>query len=512
MVICEGEKAADTAAEMLPDHVAVTSPNGANSAHKADWRALAGRDVTLWPDNDGEGRAYAAAVLRALRGIAASVRVASTPAGACEKWDAADALAEGWDQARAAALIAAALPEPGDDAVAGDPASDDAEIARLAALPLVAYSRDRKPAAERLRCPVSILDRAVAAERGKGSNGTVQGRPLDLYEPEPWPDPVDGAALLDALTAAIRRHAVLGSAEADAAALWALATHAFDAFSIFPRLFATAPEKQCGKSTLLDVIGHLVPRKEAVDNITAAALFRFIEAAHPTLLLDEADSYARDNEDLRNVLDSEHRRNCGVIRTVATITNRGGSLPGPRWRSPRLGTCRARLKTAASGSRCGAAVRMSTLNSCGTLGPSLSRNWRGWPRNGLRIMPPRLALPIRRCLPASLIAQPTIGAHCWPSPILPAARGPSVRARRRPSCRLTTRTACLRGCYCSRPVRTVRQPGERRAVHAGNPEGASRGRNPAMAGMEERKADHRAPACRVAEAVQGQAEDRGPRD
>jgi hypothetical protein len=314
-VVCEGEKSADAAAELLPDHVAVTSPNGANSAAKADWLALAGRNVTIWPDHDDDGRTYAAAVARALCGVAESVRITSAPAGARVKWDAADALVEGWDQDRAAALIAAALPVPGGDAPARSASDDAAEIARLAALPPLQYEREREAAAKLLGCRTAILDRLVVSARGNGG-AAGQGRPLNLHEPEPWPDRVDGAALLDALAAAIRRHVVLSAAEADAVALWALAVHAFEAFSIFPRLFVTAPEKQCGKSTFLDVIGHLVPRTEAVDNITAAALFRFIEAARPTLLLDEADSYARDNEDLRGVLDSGHRRNGGVIRTV----------------------------------------------------------------------------------------------------------------------------------------------------------------------------------------------------
>jgi hypothetical protein len=105
VVVCEGEKAADAAAKLLPDYVAVTSPNGAKSAGKTDWSALRGRIVTSWPDNDEEGRAYAAAVAKALRGIAASVKIAPLPVGVPEKWDAADALTEGWDSVKAAALI-----------------------------------------------------------------------------------------------------------------------------------------------------------------------------------------------------------------------------------------------------------------------------------------------------------------------------------------------------------------------------------------------------------------------
>jgi len=81
-------------------------------------------------------------------------------------------------------------------------------------------------------------------------------------------------------------------------------------------LFVNSPEKGCGKSTLLDVLSRLVPNPLGASNITAAALFRVIEAARPTLLLDEADTYARNNEDLRGVLDAGHRRDGAVIRTV----------------------------------------------------------------------------------------------------------------------------------------------------------------------------------------------------
>src|SRR5439155_9748838 len=77
-----------------------------------------------------------------------------------------------------------------------------------------------------------------------------------------------------------------------------------------------SPEKGCGKSTLLDVLSRLVPKPRGASGITAAALFRVIDAYCPTLLLDEADSYARDNEDLRGVLDAGHRRDGAVIRTV----------------------------------------------------------------------------------------------------------------------------------------------------------------------------------------------------
>jgi len=49
-----------------------------------------------------------------------------------------------------------------------------------------------------MNCRAPILDRLVAAARG-GDNGDApkQGRALSLPAPEPWQEPVEGAALLD---------------------------------------------------------------------------------------------------------------------------------------------------------------------------------------------------------------------------------------------------------------------------------------------------------------------------
>jgi putative DNA primase/helicase len=52
-------------------------------------------------------------------------------------------------------------------------------------------------------------------------------------------------------------------------------------------------------------------------NISPAAIFRTIEAAHPTLLIDEADTFLHGNEEMRGILNSGHdRAGAYVIRTV----------------------------------------------------------------------------------------------------------------------------------------------------------------------------------------------------
>jgi putative DNA primase/helicase len=86
---------------------------------------------------------------------------------------------------------------------------------------------------------------------------------------------------------------------------------------ISPRLAFTSPTKGCGKTTALDVMGQLVLRPLAAANVSPSAIFRVVEAHHPTLLIDEADSFLKGNEELRGVLNSGHRRGGSVLRTVA---------------------------------------------------------------------------------------------------------------------------------------------------------------------------------------------------
>jgi DNA primase len=117
VVVCEGEKSANAARRLLSDFVAVTSPNGSESAEKADWSPLSGRNVVIWPDADAAGNKYAQAVSKCAAGAgAATIAVIPLPGDVDDGWDAADALEEGWTPERAAELIAKAVPQenPGD--------------------------------------------------------------------------------------------------------------------------------------------------------------------------------------------------------------------------------------------------------------------------------------------------------------------------------------------------------------------------------------------------------------
>jgi len=219
--------------------------------------------------------------------------------------------------------------EPDADETSASPESPiseadaDAEILRLAGLSVLSYGRQRPEAAKKLGVPVSWVDKLVRSKQAEISAQAAgesdiggQGRAINLPEPEPWPRAVDGAALLSALVKAISRYMIMEPGAAECVALWAVHAHALDAFGITPRLSITSPRPQCGKTTLLDILYRLVVRPLLAGNVSAASVFRVVEVARPTLLVDEADTFLPGNDELRGILNSGHRRGGSVIRVV----------------------------------------------------------------------------------------------------------------------------------------------------------------------------------------------------
>ena len=164
---------------------------------------------------------------------------------------------------------------------------------------------------------IGDLKAAMAATESRDSDG-LQGQPLHWDEVEPWPGPVDGAVLLDAIAELIRRYVDMPVTSADAVALWVVHTSIHDRLEISTFLNITSATKRCGKSLLMEVLVALVCKPLAASGrITPAALFRTIELYAPTLLLDEADTFLGDDQELRGIVNGSQRRDLAhVMRTV----------------------------------------------------------------------------------------------------------------------------------------------------------------------------------------------------
>jgi hypothetical protein len=261
VVVVEGERACD--ALLTHGLNAVATVTGAASCPEpAVLEVLRNRRVTLWPDADEQGLKHMARLAERLRGVASSVTVFEWP-DAPAKGDAADYLSTPDAASRLVHALAQASP--------------------WTALP----HTDSAPPPRR----------------------RVQGAAFVLSDAEPWPDPVEGGPLLDQVADALTRYAVMPAPGTTATTLWIAMTYLTDAVNVLPRLLLTSPTRECGKSRVLALLGALVRRPLASSSISPSALFRTIDAAQPTLLLDEVDnSRLRDNPEFRAVLNSGHTR------------------------------------------------------------------------------------------------------------------------------------------------------------------------------------------------------------
>ena len=99
VVLVEGEKCAQALIDV--GIVATTAMHGANApVEKTDWSPLAGKSVLIWPDRDKPGWEYATQAAQAILSAGAkSCFILYPPEEAADGWDAADAIAEGFDVA-----------------------------------------------------------------------------------------------------------------------------------------------------------------------------------------------------------------------------------------------------------------------------------------------------------------------------------------------------------------------------------------------------------------------------
>jgi hypothetical protein len=163
-----------------------------------------------------------------------------------------------------------------------------------------------------LQAPAQLVNAALSNQAPEEEKHKIA-----FSEPEPWTQPVDGASLLDEIAHVLCRFVILPVDEIKGIALWILHTYVVDATSICPILIIKSAEKRCGKTLLLELLLNLVFRPLPASNITAASLFRAIEKYKPTLLLDEADTFLHNNDEMKGIINSGYRSSSSyVIRTV----------------------------------------------------------------------------------------------------------------------------------------------------------------------------------------------------
>src|SRR5450759_3813432 len=207
-----------------------------------------------------------------------------------------------------------AAPLPKGTAQGDTPAqqSVDEIIRQLATLKPLEYEKVRREQAKALGFRPAILDEAVKAIRFE----ECEADRLPFPEVEPHPDPINPAELLSEVSDTIQRFIVLDVEQAHAAALWIACTCCAEVVEVAPLAIITAPEKACGKSQLLALMGLMVSKPLPASSSTAAGLFRAVELWKPTVLIDEADTFIRENEELKGLINAGHTRGNAYVSRV----------------------------------------------------------------------------------------------------------------------------------------------------------------------------------------------------
>lgn len=342
VLICEGEKAALAARELFPELVTTTTMQGAQSAKQTDYTPLKDRQVVIAMDHDQAGQHYGKEVYAQCRLVGSkSLRFFNnaiftqyhvdqgqlvkhdTPITLTQGYDLADAMMERWTSE-----LVSSIEQISDlplflkyEEVFSEPAQPDVDtdtqtLQRLAELSALEYDRFRKEEAKKLGVSLSALDREVKKQRR--FEQTKSEEECEIFPAvAPWPEPIVAGDLLQDMTQLFKRFAILPTHADTALALWVMFTWVIDQVNVSPILAVSSPEKRCGKTTVISLLGQLVCKPLLASNISAAALFRTIELWQPTMIIDEADTFIRDSDELRGMINSGHTRPTAyVIRTT----------------------------------------------------------------------------------------------------------------------------------------------------------------------------------------------------
>ena len=323
VLLAEGEKAAQAAERLLPG-IGVTTLNGSSSVAYADLDPLQGREVVILPDADEPGQNYALDLIERLTGRVTSLRIV-------------DVWAMDWTQGQDVADFDTLPDDFLDQAVPADRWLEQTfpdkaqqfvnakaqeqfnkQVDELARLELFVYETKRAEVAALLKIRTGILDKAVAARRAVLSppKEGLQGQRLDLSDPDPWSEPVAGDILADAIRDFFDRYCILPKGASVALTLYCFHTFCFDEADFTPYPNLTSAQKRSGKSTTMNVINEFVSKPIRIENCSSAALYRIVEKERPCLLIDEADTFIKANEDMRGLLNSGFQAGGGVLRVV----------------------------------------------------------------------------------------------------------------------------------------------------------------------------------------------------
>jgi hypothetical protein len=175
----------------------------------------------------------------------------------------------------------------------------------------------RKKAADRLKIKkLTMMDTFVKKRRPKqAEKDELSGTVMSLADVEPWDQPVALSNLLNEVSVLLRSYIIFQN-EYDPImlSLWVIVTFCSDLFNIAPLVGVSAMSKECGKTSLLRILLHLVRKGKGTISLTLAVAFRVVDQFHPCLIADEIYKWLKNNPDLLTIFLGGHEREFGKVQ------------------------------------------------------------------------------------------------------------------------------------------------------------------------------------------------------
>lgn len=322
--VVEGEKCADC---LIQIGLTATTFGGATSLKGHDLTPLQGKKCVLWCDNDNSGYEWLDKLIIALNELKITYDVIDTdsitlangePLG--DKDDCFDYVqshfADGNDYAGVANLIER-LPLV-DMAIVDNKSPDDElqiqeltakkeqlqrTIERLASLDDMELHLSLKDVSKRYGLPQAKILQFVGDYKQGALFPTV----------EPHPNSVTADELYNELYTLADNHIIMDEPLKVAFVLWVIFSYVVELADFAPIAWITAPEKACGKTTLLGLFERVVNKPLAVSNISPAVMYRVIESYKPTLLVDEIDTFLNKNDEALGIINAGHSKTTSKV-------------------------------------------------------------------------------------------------------------------------------------------------------------------------------------------------------
>lgn len=328
--IVEGEKCVQS---LLDIGLTATTTGGATSINQCDLTPLQGKRCIVWRDNDKSGQDWQANLSQALTALDIAYDVIDVdkvqlPTGEPmpAKGDCYDLVqayfADGQDSNGIIEIIQT-LPtyqpiasiEPTANPLADDDPLQELEnkkqqliacVQELAKLDDIKITLALGEVAKRFNVSKDKI-LALVSEQKQGQL---------VAEIEPYHEPVTHDEIYTALYSLVHEHMAIDEPLKVAFVLWVIFTYLTDISDFAPIAWITAPERQCGKSTLLGLFERVVNKPMAFNNITQAVLYRVMEQFKPTLLIDEIDTSLKDKNELLGIVNAGYSRHASNVPRI----------------------------------------------------------------------------------------------------------------------------------------------------------------------------------------------------